>query len=173
MKYLPLALVTAIAFAGQLGEGKASPSFNSFNTDKLYSEIDHWLQNEIVSVSITAQNERYGRLAEAQILELDHRWRSEKQQGDQPLIAATVSNPLSVYLTRMQGQSYGLFVEIFIMDQNGLNVGQSSVTSDFWQGDEAKFQKTFDVGPDAIFVDEPEWDNSFQIWRVQVNKSLG
>jgi hypothetical protein len=72
----------------------------------------------------------------------------------------------------MQGQSVGLFVEIFVMDDKGLNVGQSSITSDFWQGDEAKFQKTYLVGPDAMFIDEPEWDDTYKIWRVQLNKSL-
>jgi hypothetical protein len=58
------------------------------------------------------------------------------------------------------------------MDQNGLNVGQSSITKDFWQGDEAKFQKTFQVSKDAIFIDDPEWDDEAKIWRAQVNFTL-
>jgi hypothetical protein len=72
----------------------------------------------------------------------------------------------------MQGRSLGLYAEIFIMDQNGLNVGQSSITSDFWQGDEAKFQKTYDVAPDAVFIDEPEFDDEMKIWRGQVNLTV-
>ena len=48
------------------------------------------------------------------------------------------------------------------MDKFGLNVGQSSVTSDYWQGDEDKFQKTFAVGPDAVFIDEPEYRRRHQ-----------
>jgi hypothetical protein len=42
------------------------------------------------------------------------------------------------------------------MDAVGLNAGQSAITSDFWQGDEAKWQQTFQVGPDAVFIDEVE-----------------
>jgi hypothetical protein len=35
-------------------------------------------------------------------------------------------------------------------------VGQSDVTSDYWQGDEGKWQKTFGTGDaNAIFVDIP------------------
>ena len=54
----------------------------------------------------------------------------------------------------------------------GLNVGQSSVTSDYWQGDEDKFQKTFQVGPDAVFIDEPEYHDETKTWRVQVNLTI-
>ncbi len=65
-----------------------------------------------------------------------------------------MSSPLSVYLARIQGKSLGLYAEVFVMDKTGLNVGQSSVTSDFWQGDEDKYQKTFAVADDALFIDE-------------------
>ena len=40
------------------------------------------------------------------------------------------------------------------MDAMGLNVAASDVTSDYWQGDEAKFKKTYAVGSGAIFIDE-------------------
>lgn len=148
------------------------PRVDDFDVPALITEIDKWMGNEIVAVSIRAHNDQYGNIDQNKIDALDNQWRSEQDLTKKPLIAATLSSPLSVYLTRMQGQSYGLFVEIFVMDRKGLNVGQSSITSDFWQGDEAKFQKTFDVGPKAIFIDEPEWDDNLHIWRVQVNKSL-
>ena len=55
------------------------------------------------------------------------------------------------------------------MDLNGLNVGQSSVTSDYWQGDEAKMQKTLPQGKGGIFIDEPEFLENPGIWVAQVN----
>ncbi len=58
------------------------------------------------------------------------------------------------------------------MDQNGLNVGQSSVTSDFWQGDEDKFQKTFMAQDNGLFIDAAEWDDEAKIWRGQVSFPL-
>ena len=123
-------------------------------------------------MSIEAQNERFSKLTQSAIDALDEQWKQERETADKPLIAATLSNPLSVYLNRIQGRALGLYVEVFVMDHNGLNVGQSSITSDFWQGDEAKFQKTFPVGKDTIFIDEPEWDDEAKIWRVQVNFSI-
>lgn len=139
---------------------------------ELIKNMRTWLDTEIVRLSINTQNKRYRKLTQTDIQKLDTQWRNERKASDKPLIAATLSNPLSLYLARMQGRSIGLFVEIFIMDNKGLNVGQSSITSDFWQGDEAKYQKSFLVGPEAIFIDKPEWDEKFKIWRVQVNLTL-
>ena len=116
--------------------------------------------------------QRLTAMAQDKIDALDNQWKAEREAADKPLIAATLSNPLSVYLARIQGKSLGLYAEIFVMDQNGLNVGQSSVTSDFWQGDEDKFQKTYQVSDDAMFVDAAEWDDEAKIWLNQVSFTL-
>lgn len=141
-------------------------------TPEVMSDIREWIDTDIIRLSVNAQNDRYQKLEQAEIDELDAQWVAERESDDMPLISATLSSPLSIYLTRMQGRSVGLYVEIFVMDQNGLNVGQSSITGDFWQGDEAKFQKTYDVSRDAVFLDEPEWDDEAKIWRGQVNFTL-
>lgn len=146
-----------------------APNAQSLITPALIAEMRQWIETDIVRISINAQNDRLKKLPQDQIDALDQQWRAERENDDKPLIAATLSNPLSIYLTRLQGKSLGLYAEIFVMDQNGLNVGQSSITGDFWQGDEAKFQKTYDVSADALFIDEPEWDDSAKIWRGQVS----
>ena len=58
------------------------------------------------------------------------------------------------------------------MDDKGLNVGQSSISSDYWQGDEDKWQKTFLAGADAIFIDVPEFDPGLKVNVVQINMSV-
>jgi hypothetical protein len=59
-------------------------------------------------------------------------------------------------------------IEVILMDKNGANVCVSKVTTDYWQGDEAKFQKTFDAGKD-IFVDEPAVDPSTGVYSIQLS----
>jgi hypothetical protein len=125
-----------------------------------------------VRISIGAQNERLKKLPQDQIDALDAQWREERESDDKPLIAATLSNPLSVYLTRLQGKSLGLYAEIFVMDHNGLNVGQSSITGDFWQGDEAKWQKTYGAGSGVVFVDGVEEDESTQALQSQASVTI-
>lgn len=124
--------------------------------DYLVEQVREWSSSPVVLLTLEASNERYANLEQARIDALDQQWRAEREVEDQPLITAVLSSPLSNYLTRIQANSQGLFSAIFVMDAVGLNAGQSAITSDFWQGDEAKWQKTFQVGPDAVFIDEVE-----------------
>ncbi|KEQ02947.1 hypothetical protein GV67_07210 [Pseudorhizobium pelagicum] len=161
-----------IAAMGHTARAEPSPPDSALITAQVLQEINDWINTDIVRVSIVAQNKRYDHPGAASIAALDSQWVKERENPDKPLIAATLSNPLSVYLSRMQGKSLGLYPEIFVMDQNGLNVGQSSITSDFWQGDEDKFLKTFEVSADAVFIDEAEYDSEFGIWRTQVSMTV-
>ncbi|MCA1299409.1 hypothetical protein [Stappia indica] len=148
------------------------PDAKALITPEVIAETRAWLTNPIVPLSVNAQNERRGNLTQSEIDALDKQWRAEREVADKPLISATLSAPLSIYLLRVQAGSLGLYTELFVMDANGLNVGQSAITGDYWQGDEAKFQKTFPEGRDAVFIDEPEWDADRQIWRAQLNMTL-
>lgn len=140
--------------------------------DKLIDEIRGWSASPVVLLTLEASNKRHDGLSEERILELDKQWRAERKTDDQPLITAVLASPLSSYLTAIQAASLGLYTEIFVMDNKGLNAGQSAITSDFWQGDEAKFQKTFPEGPTAIFIDEPEINKHSGTENVQVNMSI-
>ena len=148
------------------------PDVNTLITPAFVEQTREWLANPIVPLSIKAQNAARGKLPQTEIDALDKQWVAEREATDMPLISATLSAPLSIYLLRVQAKSLGLYTEIFVMDANGLNVGQSAITGDYWQGDEGKFQKTYPVGAGAVFVDEPEWDEDRKIWAVQVNLTL-
>ena len=131
-----------------------------------------WAQAPIVIEAIKSANAKHAAFTQDQIDTADKQWRAETKQDDQPMITAVLVHPLSNYLTRIQARSLGLYSEIFVMDDKGLNVGQSSITSDFWQGDEAKFQKTYPLGPDAVFIDEAEMEDSTKTWRAQLNLTV-
>lgn len=166
--FLTGALVAPLAASA---EG-APPNARALIGPAVIADVRSWLDAEIVRLSVESQNERYATVDAAQIEVLDRQWRAEREAADKPLIAATLSSPLSVYLTRIQARSLGLYAEVFVTDDKGLNVGQSSITSDFWQGDEAKYQKTFPLGVDAVFVDDPEWDDELKVWRAQLNLTV-
>jgi hypothetical protein len=58
------------------------------------------------------------------------------------------------------------------MDAKGLNVGQSDLTSDYWQGDEAKWKKTYLVGPKAMHVGGVKTDQSTQTLQSQLSMAV-
>ncbi|WP_169567225.1 hypothetical protein [Sneathiella limimaris] len=166
-----LSLLAFCAFPLSLQAKETAPS-TSIIADAELAEIRKWMSNPVVEISVSSQNRVYKDVSQEDIDRLDKQWRAERKADDQPLIATTLSSPLSSYLTQIQAASGGLFTEIFVMDSNGLNVGQSAITSDFWQGDEGKFQKTFPNGPDAVFIDEAEFHEGSKTWRTQINMSL-
>ena len=138
----------------------------------LVDEVRQWSGSPVVLMTLEASNARYAGLEQAGIDALDKQWVAEREVEDQPLITAVLSSPLSNYLTRIQADSQGLFTAIFVMDGSGLNAGQSAITSDFWQGDEAKFQNTYQVGPDAVFVDDVEINEDTGTEIAQLNMSI-
>lgn len=59
------------------------------------------------------------------------------------LVAKIRGSDTSKALAAIKDKSNGQVTEIFVMDGNGWNVGQTDGTSDFYQGDEGKWQKTY------------------------------
>lgn len=151
----------------------AAPSTATLITEDVLQNVREMLDSPVVSLSLKAENEKRKEISQQEIDALDQAWRAEKDSdGPQPLIAAAMGSPVSTYLLRQQASSKGLYNEIFVMDLSGLNVGQSSITSDYWQGDEAKVQKTLPQGAGGIFIDEPEYMAETGIWVAQVNLVL-
>lgn len=146
--------------SAELLQSLAKGKIRSFATDPAVIE------------AIKAQNAVTGSYDQAKVDSLDAQWRAEISASDTPLIGATLGNSLSQYLTDVLRTSGGFYTEIFVMDGKGLNVGQSNVTSDYWQGDEAKWQNTFLVGPDAIDIGDVEMDESTKILQSQVSVAI-
>ncbi|WMS43288.1 hypothetical protein RDV64_02475 [Acuticoccus sp. MNP-M23] len=160
----------AIALQAQASENKPDPK--KLINAQVIAEVQDVLSREVVSYALRNFNRVRGDLTPEQILAFDAQWRQERERERKPLIVATLSNPLSTYVKRVQARSVGLYVEIILTDHHGLNVGQSSITSDMWQGDEAKFQKTYELGPGSIFIDEAEWHEETKTWRAQLNLTI-
>lgn len=126
-------------------------------------------QNPALIAAIVAQNAETAAFDAAQIDALDQQWRAEVDAAAKPLIDKVMGTEASAALVAAQNESAGVFTEIFATDAKGLNVAQSTVTSDYWQGDEDKFSKTFSVGADAVFLGEVEQDESTQTYQSQVS----
>jgi hypothetical protein len=125
-----------------------------------------------VVAAIRAQNAAHATLGQAEIDALDQSWRAEVKQGGGEMTGRVLGNPLSAMLKQKVAAYGGLITEAFVMDDKGLNVGQADLTSDYWQGDEDKYARTYGVGPDAVFVDEVEFDESSQTLQTQVSFTI-
>ena len=136
------------------------------------ANVLNWLSDPVVVSAIKAQNDKTAGMTAAEIEEMDQKWRAETGASSRPMIEAVLDNDLSGFLKGKKDAAGGMITEVFVMDAKGLNVGQSDITSDYWQGDEAKWQKTYQAGPNAVFVDEIEKDESTQTLQSQVSVSI-
>jgi len=134
--------------------------------------VSGWISDSTVINAVKAQNRRNANLTQAEIDALDKQWRSETKTSNRPLIDRILANEVSGFLKKAKSKSGGLVTEVFVMDNQGLNVGQSDVTSDYWQGDEAKWKNIYLAGPDAVFIDGVEHDESTQTFQSQLSMSI-
>ena len=119
--------------------------------------------------SIRRQYQLHCMLENDQVLALDLQWRKELDTRQHHLISQLLNHPLSMYLQDLERDSKGLFSEMFITDNLGLNVAMSKPTSDYWQGDETKFEKTFNSQSDKLYIDSIRYDQSAKKFQSQVS----
>ena len=161
--------IAGIALALTTGFGTVTAQADEFRgplEDLAKGELAGIAAHEAVIKAVIAQNEAHKGMDQARIDALDSEWRGQVQGGG-ALIDGLLANELSAHLSAVQEGSHGLYTEVFVMDNHGLNVGQSAVTSDYWQGDEAKWQTPFNEN--QTHFGEVELDESTQSYQAQVS----
>lgn len=126
---------------------------------------------EVISAVIDANRKR-GEISAEEIRQLDQQWSKELEAGTVGLVGQIQSSRLSQYLQVVEAKEAGLVTEILVMDRFGLNVGISRLTSDYWQGDERKYEEVFPPGGESIFIDRIKYDASTAKFQVQVSIRL-
>lgn len=120
--------------------------------------------NPVIVAAVKAENAK-GKTLD-QIKAMDKKWKATPGIADN--MQALMDSECGRYLGKvLDSQPY--YAEIFVMDNQGANVAMTDKTSDYWQGDEAKFQKSYNGGTGAVFVDEVEFDDSTQAYLCQVS----
>lgn len=167
MKLLMISGFTLLSFSTAIAN-EFAPAMEAH----LKSTAMNWINNPVVINAIKVQNSKNAGLSQTDIDTLDKTWKAGVNGGDMNLINTVLSNELSNYLEGIKFENEDIYTEIFVMDNKGLNVGQSDVTSDYWQGDEGKWQNTFLKGAGAIDIGELEEDESTGAFQSQLNTAI-
>jgi hypothetical protein len=171
-RLLLLAAAAASALSLPLAARAADNEFAAPLTDFAKGQLRDLAENPVLIDAVRAQNAASSGYDQARIDALDKQWRDEVDATDKPLIDATLGTDASKFLAGEMEKSAGLITEIFATDAKGLDVAQASLTSDYWQGDEDKFTKSFGAGADAIFISDVEQDESTQTYQSQVSITI-
>ena len=118
----------------------------------------------VIVESVNTENGKGKSLAS--IKEHDEKWKGTAGIAD--FMQALMISACGTHLKGLQ-DSKAYYAEIFVMDNQGANVCMTDKTSDYWQGDEAKFKDSFAGGKGAVHVSDVKFDDSTQAYLVQVS----
>lgn len=105
----------------------------------------------------------------SRILELDRRWQQLAPARASEKADEILRKQLSGRLAQWQYEKGGTVTEILVMDATGTNVAQSVLTSDYWQGDERKFEALVGRGGDTLYIGPVRFDPSTRQFQVETS----
>jgi len=133
------------------------------------NELINWVRDPVVISAIRDANVINAGMTQERIDALDKEWRRQTDSAEKYMIWDLLDRQGSIILRDRREESDGVVTEIIVMDKWGLNAAISDPTSDFNQGDEAKYLETYPKGPDAVHVGDLEFDESTQKVQTQVS----
>jgi hypothetical protein len=118
----------------------------------------------VIVKAVKAENAK--RKSLSQIKSMDSKWKATP--GIVDYMKAMMDSECGKHLRDIQS-SAPYYAELFVMDNKGANVCMSDKTSDYWQGDEAKFKESYKGGAGAVHISDVKFDDSTQAYLVQVS----
>lgn len=168
MKQILLSATAVLALSGVAHSNEYAPAMQEY----LESNLRSWAQSAVIVDAIKSQNTQTAAYDQAMIDTLDLNWRTETTMVDTPTITPVLTHAAADFLRQQVAKSGGQLTEIILMDQHGLNVAASDVTSDYWQGDEAKFTQTFGISPTAYHLGDVTMDDSTGEYQGQISLTI-
>lgn len=166
-------VIKTIIFGCLLLFGLGLQAGNSLQTDKqkipdtikhLIPVIEKWGHNPQLISAVKAQNSKHPKLSE--IKKIDKAWIANPNLSE--FMQSLMENPAAKALFRLENtETY--FTEMFLMDNQGAIVAMTNKTTDYWQGDEDKFIKSYRKGVGATQIGEISFDESVQAFITQVS----
>ncbi|MDP9194612.1 MAG: hypothetical protein M3P06_23190 [Acidobacteriota bacterium] len=140
------------------GSTFAAHAQSAGNIQKLITDeaarLQTWGSDPAIVAAVKAQNAKG--VSAAQVKSLDEQWAAGKAEA---LVKQITTGTCADYLRTLVAAN-AAFGETFIMDDQGALVCATAKTTDYWQGDEAKWQRAYNEGKGDVFIDRPKFDDS-------------
>ena len=130
-------------------------------------KIVKWSEDQILVNAVREQNK--SAMTMEQIQKLDQEW----IHGTIPeaFVQGLLTNPCAVRLKEFE-KAIPSALESFVMDDQGALVCTTKKTSDYYQGDEAKWQDAFKAAKGAIVTGKRQYDESTKSTLVHVSTPI-
>lgn len=130
----------------------------------LIPTLKSWGTNRVLVQAVKEQNATGQSLDN--IKQRDTKW--QQTSGLDDFMKGLLNNNAATELKKLEA-SKPYFNELFLMDNQGANVAMTNKTSDYWQGDEAKFKNAYNNGEGGVDIGKVKFDKSSQAYLVQVS----
>lgn len=147
MNFKSIVLTTSalmVSFSAQAGDIKS-----------VLPEIKQMASNPAVVSAVKQANSKGTSLDS--IKAMDDKWKAAS--GNIPEAQEMMTNEAATALKTAEASNTAM-KESILTDNQGANVAISALTSDYWQGDEAKFVKAFAGGSGKDYIARPKRDDS-------------
>ena len=111
--------------------------------------------NPVFVKETQAQNDK--KMTAEEIKKIDDEW--QKAEEELPIQKEKMTNTCAKEIIKLV-KDLRVIGETFVMDNQGGNVGQNALTSDYMQGDESKWQKSYNEAKGGVDIAEPKFDKS-------------
>ena len=129
--------------------------------------VQHMAFNPVIVNAVRQQNAQ--NLSLATIQQRDEEWKTADKLTP---FKRSLQNSKAGKLLKRHVTFNDSFNEAFLTDNQGANVAAYPATSDYWQGDEEKWIKSFNNGNGKIFIGPIEEDESTQTAAVQISAPI-
>jgi methyl-accepting chemotaxis protein len=135
--------------------------------------LDTMTLNHMVWEELEMRNQAYEGTEQAilsEIAQLDEQWMSAPD--DDPLIQRATSDREEfnrvAYILHSFKELHPQHVEVFATDMYGALMGSTGRTSDYYQADEDWWQAAWNSGAGAVYIGDPEYDESAGITAINI-----
>ena len=120
--------------------------------------------NNSLLLGIIEQNQSYKNDAAATQIEIDTKdkiWQTadSANNNSDPLVREHLTNSAALNLFEYQ-KTFPDNIEVFVTDIHGALVGTTNRTSDYYQADETWWQAAYNNGQGAVYISDPQLDES-------------
>ena len=157
-----ISIVFTVSMMGTAFAADVDTKMLNWTANAVLAKFGH---DKAIVKAVKAQNKK-GMDLEMGIKITDGAWKGVRE-GTLPIMDELMANDCAKAANALMG-SVDYVVEIFVMDNQGANVCMTAKTGDYWQGDEAKWVKSYNGGIGSVFVDEVEEDGGKMISQVSV-----
>jgi len=147
-----------------------SPHEQALVRQRISPYFEHWLTAPVLFQALKKYNLKRAGLAQPDVQKRDQQWQEAYRLGNTDALDSLLATALMKHVSQWHAEDkLGYIREIIITDKRGMNVAARPYSSNYWQGQEAKFLQTITLAEGQWFFDTVQFDSSSRYFQVQVS----